>query len=634
MGSTPVQGPLGPMSTLLLFALATLATLSPASAAPLDDYIAAPDPTYSYELLSTSDGPGYTAHIYTMNSQSWRDASEVDRPVWQHWLRVAVPDTLSHDKAMMFIAGGSNGGSAPTTVDSNFGAIAVAAEAIVVELKMVPNERIRFLDEKDYRYVANGRTEDELIAYTWDKYMTTGDATWLARLPMTKSVVRAMDTIDTEFGITGYFVAGASKRGWTTWITAAADPRVEAIAPMVIDVLNVEKSLQHHFDAYGDWALSIQDYADMGQMNALHSDAFRGVLAIEDPYSYLDRLTMPKFIINSSGDQFFLPDSSRFYFDDLQGEKHIRMLPNTDHSMESPDTVQDLTTYFASYLNDIPRPEFTWDIQENGSIRIETESTPSSVTLWRASNPEARDFRQETIGNAWTSAPLIESSDGVYVATLPEPAQGWTAFFVELEFESGLPYPFQFTTEVSVIPDTLPFKDANIRPEITNPTPLDDYVNTPDPAYSYELVSQVGREGYTSYVYSMNSQTWRNINEVDRPLWQHWLLVAVPDQHLHDDALMWIDGGSNGGEAPTEIDPEFGALAASTLSVVAQIRMIPNQRIKFADETDPRYLQNGRTEDELIAYAWNKFKDTKDPLWLPRLPMTKAVMRAMDTVQT
>ena len=81
MCSTYVRGLLGPMPTLLLFTFATLGTISQATAAPLDDYIAAPDPTYSYELLSTSDGPGYTAHIYTMNSQTWRDASEVDRPV-------------------------------------------------------------------------------------------------------------------------------------------------------------------------------------------------------------------------------------------------------------------------------------------------------------------------------------------------------------------------------------------------------------------------------------------------------------------------------------------------------------------------------------------------------------------------
>ena len=41
---------------------------------------------------------------------------------------------------------------------------------------------------------------------------------------------------------------------------------------------------------------------------------------------------MPKFIVNATGDQFFLPDSSQFYFDELPGPKYLRYMPNYDHS--------------------------------------------------------------------------------------------------------------------------------------------------------------------------------------------------------------------------------------------------------------------------------------------------------------
>ena len=41
---------------------------------------------------------------------------------------------------------------------------------------------------------------------------------------------------------------------------------------------------------------------------------FAALIRIEDPYSYRYRLTMPKFIVNAAGDQYFLPDSSQFYF--------------------------------------------------------------------------------------------------------------------------------------------------------------------------------------------------------------------------------------------------------------------------------------------------------------------------------
>jgi hypothetical protein len=57
----------------------------------------------------------------------------------------------------------------------------------------------------------------------------------------------------------------------------------------------------------------------------------------------------------------------------------------------------------------------------------------------------------------------------VYVTHLAKPEAGYTAFFVELIYDSGGTYPFKFTTEVSVVPDTLPFKweDAKAKYPVT-----------------------------------------------------------------------------------------------------------------------------------------------------------------------
>ena len=57
-------------------------------------------------------------------------------------------------------------------------------------------------------------------------------------------------------------------------------------------------------------------------------------MRIEDPYEYRDRLTMPKFLVNATGDQFFLPDSWKFYLGDLPGETHVRYVPNADHGLK------------------------------------------------------------------------------------------------------------------------------------------------------------------------------------------------------------------------------------------------------------------------------------------------------------
>ncbi len=452
----------------LTFVLLTVALLAGAHggavATALDDYVAAADANYTYSLQSTFTDSGCTVKVYAMTSQSWRDPSEVDRTLWEHWLVVYVPPGVTETKSLMWIGGGSNGGAPPASTDPLLLQAALLTNSIVTEIWMIPNQRLKFADESDPQYTANGRTEDELIAYCWDKYKTTGDAHWLPRLPMTKAVVRAMDTIQAEdqslagLDVTGFMVAGGSKRGWTTWTTGVVDPRVEAISPIVIDCLNVEVSFRHHWDVYGYWADAVGDYVDMGIMDWMFSETFRDMMAVVDPYSYTDRLLMPKFIMSSTGDQFFLPDSSRFYFDALNGEKHLRYVPNTDHGLDN-EAVENFIAYYHAYLNGTARPDFSWTQDADGTLRVQTVDAPTAVRLWQATNAAERNFRLDTIGAAWTSSALADQGGGLYVGSAPEPAAGWTAFFVELEFPSGGPFPFKFTTEVSVVPDTMPFRD-------------------------------------------------------------------------------------------------------------------------------------------------------------------------------
>jgi len=64
----------------------------------------------------------------------------------------------------------------------------------------------------------------------------------------------------------------------------------------------------------------------------------------------------------------------------------------------------------------------------------------------------------ETLGPQYKSNTLTEEGRGVYLAKVPAPDKGWTAFFVELTFPSGCQAPFKFTTQVRVVPDRLPFK--------------------------------------------------------------------------------------------------------------------------------------------------------------------------------
>jgi PhoPQ-activated pathogenicity-related protein len=348
--------------------------------------------------------------------------------------------------------------------------IAMATHSVVAELRTVPNQPLVFHNDGQDRY------EDDLLGYSWDRFLKTGDATWPAQLPMAKSVVRAMDTIQAmsadkqrfDRPIKRFVVAGASKRGWTTWLTAAADRRVAAIVPIVIDVLNIDASMRHHYAAYGFWAPAIQDYVHHRIMERLDTPRLHELYGFVDPLSYVRRLTMPKYIVNSSGDQFFLPDSSQFYFDKLLGEKHLRYVPNTDHGLGESDAMQTIVAFYQMVLHGQPRPEISWTCQDDGTIRVKTASKPREVNLWQAANPDARDFRLETIGGAFRSSPLEATPEGEYVARIDPPAKGWTAFFAEFVFDTPGDNPLKLTTPVRVLPETLPFKDQPIR-SITEP---------------------------------------------------------------------------------------------------------------------------------------------------------------------
>lgn len=428
----------------------------------LDDYIARQDDSYQWEVEASRTIENVDVQVIGLTSQTWLPPEEVDQPQWQHWLIVSKPQQLTRDTALLFINGGKSRESLRGP-NETLARIAQRTGAITLELRAVPNQRLEFNGD------GKGRKEDDLVAYTWARYLETGDPIWLAQFPMVKATVRAMDTLHTLHGINKFVVAGASKRGWTTWLTGAVDKRVVALVPVVIDVLNMVPSLDNHHAAYGFWSEAIGDYVRHGVIAQRHSVRFQQLAALVDPFAYRTRLTQPKYVINAAGDQFFAPDSSQFYFTELMGPKYLRYVPNADHSLKGSNAFESLEAFFITIIEQRSHPRFHWQ-RQGKSLVVEVEDPPSQVLLWQAHNPSARDFRKETIGNSWHSTPLKAEADGkTYIAKVPEPEQGWSAYFVELVFEQlgespadSQQLPLTFTTEVAITPERLPFKNAAV----------------------------------------------------------------------------------------------------------------------------------------------------------------------------
>ena len=426
----------------------------------LADYVNTPDDAYQYSLVSTTlgDNNAYVVYDLNMTSQTWRTTADVDHTVWQSRMQVVVPAGVTSTQALLLIDGGSIGDPPPGPNGDLIG-LALQSHSVAVELKDVPNEPLNFTgDPNDPRY------EDEAIAYTYDQFMQhlgdPNDNTWPLLLPMVKSAVRAMDTVQNFVptvtngsGITDFVVTGYSKRGWTTWLTATVDPRVEAIIPGVFDALNLAEQMVHHYGVYGFFSPAIQAYNDEHIFDRILTPAGQALSAIVDPYRYLaePKMAMPKLMLDSTGDQFFVSDSAQYYYHDLAGsENYLRYIPNTGHGLDSRAS-DSTVTFYNAIVNNLPLPQYSWTVQPDGGIRVQTGNVPMQVLLWQATNPVARDFRQGYTNVVWTSSTLFDEGGGVYTGNVLTPSTGATAYMVELTFPSPiLSNPYVFTTEIHV----------------------------------------------------------------------------------------------------------------------------------------------------------------------------------------
>ena len=451
------------MSTVFVFSacLFILSSCTSPHNNHMKDYVTKADPAFRYEVAETFNGEGWTEHRVKMVSGTWLTKQEVNHPEWWHWVTIVVPNEVTETEALMVIGGGSTEDEKPQAANELLVQAAVGTKSIIAEISNIPFQPLNYVnDEKDDRF------EDDLIAYGWRQYLEGGakdeDVEWLAHIPMTRAVVRAMDVVqeismDLSKPVDSFVVAGASKRGWATWTTAIVDERVIAIIPVVIDMLNVESSFNHHWRCYGAWSPAINDYINEGIMDWTGSKEYARLLELVEPYSFIDQLTLPKFLINATGDEFFITDSWQFYWDDLVGDKYIQYVPNANHGLNGTYNLGSLVAFYNAVITESPIPKVDWSVSAD-SIYLEVLSDVDyKVTKWEAVNENARDFRVPVIGRVWKDSELSKTSNNQYAIHFPAPEKGYKAGVLEIIFDSGTEVPFTFTTGTVVTPHTYPF---------------------------------------------------------------------------------------------------------------------------------------------------------------------------------
>lgn len=440
---------------------------------PLDQilpcYIIQPEKSFRKELSEPAKitDKNVTLHKINMTSLKWDIAEQngVDHPEWKHRVEIYIPEAVKHSTALLYINGGTLYPTPkppePDNPEIDFAYIAKTTNSVVINLKDVPNQPLSF-NNKPLR-------EDALIAYSWERFLENPEKNrlWPLRLPMVKSAITAMSMVQEfvegqKFNINNFVVAGSSKRGWTAWLVAALDKRVSAVIPMVIDILNLQKSMHHHKKAYGDWARAVVNYKHL--MPLLDSSGMDQLLKIVEPYNYMEHLNIPKYIINASSDDFFLPDSSQFYYQNLPGKKWMRVLPNLTHYIvrSAPKMItNEITSFYGPIISKKTLPTLEWSVTGK-TLKLTTSHPPKSIAVWKNHNPVARDFRLNPKDNS--NASLYRKTEittqclkvCTHQIAMENPDYGWNAYFVEVIF-ANQPFPdFTTTTNVFIFPDTYP----------------------------------------------------------------------------------------------------------------------------------------------------------------------------------
>ncbi len=407
----------------------------------LYSYLNNGDKAYKWEIRDSLVFDKGTIFQVLLTSQRWREHT------WRHQLNVIVPKEVTYDGGLLFISSGRMQKDDPTTPEwhdlakdgliQDVARMAVENKAVAAVIRQVPNQPLY-----------GGLVEDELISYTLHQFQEDGDFSWPLLFPMVKSAVRGMDAVQeiaasrSAKPVERFVVSGLSKRGWTTWLTASQDDRVEAFAPMVIDILNMPVNLNYQIEVWKDYSPQIQDYVALGLVQDIGSDRGQTLAQMIDPYSYRKQLNKPKMLFMGTNDQYWVIDAVKHYIDSIPGQDYIHYVPNEGHDLgDKRQAFQALSSFWGFTLQHVPYPTTDYKVSEKkDALELNISATKrrlEGAVIWSAVSDD-QDFRDET----WVSRDLQLAHKRRFKVREALPDSGYKAFYVDLKYrdENGRTY--------------------------------------------------------------------------------------------------------------------------------------------------------------------------------------------------
>ncbi|MFM9058629.1 MAG: PhoPQ-activated protein PqaA family protein, partial [Planctomycetaceae bacterium] len=406
---------------------------------PLADYVRATDPSTRWARIAGGELGAGRFLAAELVSQTWRDTP------WRHQFAICLPEKTAVERPplVLWVDGGSTpeGDVQPPAKQLPIlAAIAAASGLPVAVVRQVPNQPLE-----------GGRREDDLIAHTFERFFETGDPTALLLLPMVKTVAAALDAAEAlvarewSLDLDGCVVTGASKRGWTSWLAAAAEPRVRGLVPMVIDMLDLPRHMRLQVASFGAPSEALHDYVSRGLHRRLDSPRGEELLAIVDPARHAAAITQPKILALGTNDEYWPLESLNLYRPALRGPTWVSYAPNAGHDIPA-ERVAPLVAALGRHVAGVePLPECSWTCDPVArTCGLDLAAAPDEVLLWTA-DADGRDFRR----SKWSSRPA-DPAGGRCRAAIDPPAAGFRAGLLECRY-ARRPLPLYLTTGPLVV---------------------------------------------------------------------------------------------------------------------------------------------------------------------------------------
>lgn len=387
-------------------------------------------------------GDSITRVDIALTSQTWQQMP------WKHLLVLFIPTAAAgQDVALLNVCADGPCSDAQDALGRKY---ARESGMVCAFLFDVPNQPL-----------FDGLTEDGLIAYSLIQHLDTQEKFWPLLLPMTRSATAAMTAV-TQYSESIYgsslapatfVVTGASKRGWTSWLTAAVDSRVVGIAPVVYDNLNLFAQMPHQMAVFDTYSEQISDYSESGLMDRMVTPAGFQLARIIDPYTYRERIHVPKLIINGANDPYWATDAINLYWDNLVGTKSVLYAPNQQHSIHDPGRLDSTLIEFLLRISSgriLPQVSQTYDesggvIEVASTVDVGSNDAPIAACLWIASSLTL-DFRLST----WSEQEMPRVSATRFTSSIERRKGRNLAVFGEVRFK-GRSGTFTVSTPIKVL---------------------------------------------------------------------------------------------------------------------------------------------------------------------------------------